>query len=133
MPALGFKPRFATPIRDGRKTHTIRARMPAGFTIGHWAPLYTGMRTKQISLIGSGLMNRAFAVRLDFDAGLIDSTKTYWKSARELDAFAASDGFADWRDMEDFWAVNHKGIRQFTGVLLGWGTLVREHRIGAKP
>lgn len=132
MPALGFKPRFAAPIRDGLKTHTIRGRLPAGFTVGHWAPLYTGMRTRSISLIGSGLMNRAYQVRLDFDEGRVETEMgTAVTMSPDLDAFAVSDGFADWRDMEAFWATHHKGVRQFSGMLLGWSELAREHRLGA--
>jgi hypothetical protein len=132
MPAFGFKARFAAPIREGLKTHTIRGRYPAGFRLGHWCPLYTGMRTRSCTLIASGLMNRAYGVRLDLDLGAVETeTGEGFYGAPRLDVFAVSDGFGDWADLKAFWEENHKGIIRFSGVLMGWGEYTFDHRLGA--
>lgn len=132
MPALGFHPQFIEPIRSGIKTHTIRARLATGFRVGDWAPLYKGLRTKHVELIGSGLMNRAYALRLDFDEGRVETqTGLAVTTIDELDAFAIADGFPKgWRSMEAFWGQRHPGVRQFSGVLMGWGSFTLEHRLG---
>lgn len=131
MPAFGFRPQFAAHIRAGSKRHTIRAAIPRGYQVGHWSPLYTGLRTRNVELIGSGLMADPWEVRLDFDERRVESARgTAWTTAEETDAFATSDGFAAWAAMEAFWAKQHPGVRQFTGWLLPWVEFTTEHRLG---
>lgn len=142
MPAFGFKARFRDPIRSGLKTHTIRAAVPRGYQVDAWAPLYSGMRTTSCELIGSGRMGAPVEIRLDFDAdpcieaeaiGLRVFARDAGKilPARKRDDFAVLDGFADWAEMEAFWAAEHPGVRQFTGWLLPWTDFTLEHRLGA--
>ncbi len=131
MPAFGFRPQFRDPIRSGVKTHTIRAAIPRGYVLGHWSPFYTGLRTKNVDLVGSGCMAAPQEVRLDFDAGTVEGVTGYpLTDMRDLDAFAVSDGFGSWPDMELFWSIHHPGVCQFTGWLLPWVEFTLEHRLG---
>lgn len=131
MPALSFKRQFIEPIRAGTKRHTIRAAIPRGYAPGLWAPLYCGLRTRDVVLIGSGEMDVPQEVRLDFDRGEVEQTNTFCLTERDaLDDFAVSDGFEHWEHMEAFWHLHHCGIRQFTGWLLPWTDFAREHRLG---
>jgi len=135
MPAFSFSdPRFPEAIRTGRKTHTIRRREATGLKIGAWAPLYYKVRQKvpggEGFLIGSGLINRSHEIRLDFDLGGIWANGAVWTTGPDLNAFARSDGFDSWADMEAFWAANYPGVRQFTGQLMGWSEFTPEKRLG---
>ena len=133
MPAFNFKRRFVPKIRADDKTHTIRARRPPGLTLGAWAPLYSGQRTSSCILIGSGRINRAYEVRLDFDAQTVTTSAMLTDDWSEnVDEFAIRDGFESWANMEQFWAGNHPGVRQFSGVLMGWDAFTREHRLGVR-
>jgi hypothetical protein len=126
MPAFGFRPQFAAPIVARTKAHTIRAAVPRGYTVGHWAPLYTGLRTKAVQLIGSGKMATPSEVRIDFDQAAVQRNG----AAQETLAFARADGFPTWEAMEAFWTEHHPGVRQFSGWLLPWTEFTLEHRLG---
>jgi len=130
MPALNFKARFVEPIRAETKRQTIRARIPAGFRPDHWAPLYSGQRTRGCLLIGSAKLVDAWPIRIDKDAGVITTMCWTFDTAETRDAFARCDGFADWADMDAYWDRLHPGVRQFEGVLISWSAFTREYRLG---
>jgi hypothetical protein len=134
MPALNFKYQFIEPIRTGAKTHTIRGRLPPGFNIGSWMPLYYGQRTRQCMLIGSGLADRTYDIRFDFDENIAEAEgpggTSIWDDWADLNRFAVSDGFEDWNALAAFWEKNHPGVRQFSGVLIGWKDFTLEYRLG---
>ncbi|MGO4286877.1 ASCH domain-containing protein [Bosea sp. TAB14] len=138
-------------IESGRKRQTIRAPRRRHARVGEQLQLYTGMRTKACRLIRDDVICVGLGeVRFDLRP-LADLPEP--GSARELarllserrvslevngipietdtdqDAFAAADGFEDWRlgntllspfeAMVNFWTVSH-GAGLFTGVLIRW-------------
>lgn len=127
MVAYSFKRQFTGPILAGTKRQTIRAERKRHALPGEELQLYTGMRTRSCKLIGRAPCLSVSSIRLDFLARRVESldTGTAWTTAEETDAFAASDGFADWRAMEAFWAAEHQAIDVFSGVLIRWAPLLR--------
>jgi hypothetical protein len=143
MVAYSFKRRFVNPIRVGLskislsfdcppKRQTIRAigkRRHA--RPGETVQLYTGMRTRQCEKIGDGRCTDALEIRIQVSAGRIDIAPgtreaiTHQKP-QHLDAFAVSDGFADWADMREFWREEHGDLARlgpFVGRLILWEAL----------
>jgi hypothetical protein len=131
MPAFNFKARFIAPIRAGTKRQTIRAQAPTGFRDGHWAPLYSGQRTRGCLLIGSAKMVTPWTIRIDRDDATISTAIWTLDTADKLDEFARADGFDDWADMNAYWDKLHPGVRQFEGVLIVWSAFTHEYRLGA--
>jgi hypothetical protein len=121
MVAYSFKARFVEPIQSGLKAQTIRAERKRHARPGEALQLYTAMRTKQCTLVGTATCARIDPIRLDFDCGRIEfpATGLALTMLPELDAFARIDGFDDWRGMMAFWAREHPGD-QFSGVIIHW-------------
>ena len=128
MPAIGFRPRFAPPISAGRKIHTVRGKSPRGLIIGHWAPAYTGMRTKNVQLIGSLRISACNPIHIDpkLDVVVLNDRQQFGES---LDWFARNDGFEDWSDMRAFW-LNMHGPALFYGVIIHWSAFAGERLLG---
>lgn len=126
MVAYSFKARFAPPILAGTKRQTIRAERKRHARPGEQLQLYTGMRTRSCKLIGRAPCLSVTSIRLDFQVRRVESldTGTAWTTAEETDAFAVSDGFADWNAMAAFWAAEHPGIDLFSGVMIRWAPLL---------
>jgi hypothetical protein len=119
--AYSFQSRFAEKIISGAKRQTIRSigkRRHA--RPGETLQLYTGMRTRQCRKIGEAVCSRVNSIKIFFDPPrvVIDD----WAPCElpdELEAFAQSDGFENWADMEAFWNDAH-GLEPFAGVLIQW-------------
>ena len=116
------------------KTHTIRRwgkeKKPEEprrhARPGELVQLYHAQRTK--SCIRLGVARCADALGIFINIGRpkggpyirIDGREPFLK-ARELDAFARSDGFGDFGDMADFWTEHHRAImNDFRGVIVFW-------------
>lgn len=149
MVAYSFKRRFVAPILVGLgysesalfnlseakpKRQTIRAeRRKRHARPGEELQLYCAMRTKSCILIGRARCTDAQPIRLYFarpdNRGILrnDSVRcaaTGWlQRAKQLDAFARSDGFEDWNAMRAFWDEEHDGIREFEGHIIFWEPL----------
>ena len=146
MVAYSFKGMFRTAIRIGlgleaedpepgarrAKRHTIRARGKRRHARpGDLLQLYRGMRTKQCELIGLARCEYADEVTLHFIApggGRVEiGPLVRYVTPKELDAFARSDGFADWQCLRDFWRDNHpdefRAGKFLQGVIIGWRPL----------
>lgn len=122
MVAYSFKARFIAPIQDRTKRQTIRNTRKRHARVGETLQLYSGMRTKFCKLIGTAKCIGVSDIRLDFDERRVEHASGHALTTEaETDAFAQTDGFADWRAMEAFWAKEHPGVRQFSGVLIVWG------------
>lgn len=124
MVAYSFKGRFAEPILSGTKRQTIRADRKRHARPGEELQLYTGMRTRSCRLIGRAICLAVSPVRLGFGKDPFVEVHHHtaaWPS--ELDLFARSDGFSDWRDMAAFWTAEHPDAAIFSGVLIQWGDL----------
>lgn len=126
MVAYSFKARFEPSILAGSKRQTIRAERKRHAMPGEQLQLYVGMRTKYCRLIGRSVCTGVHSVRLDFQGRFVslNDGASVLQRGDSLDAFAVSDGFADWGDMRGFWAVAHPNIEVFTGVLIRWGDLL---------
>ena len=118
MVAYSFKARFAPPILDGTKPGTIRADRKRHARPGEIMQLYTGMRTRSCKLIMRAPCTKVWPVRilLERRPEIIDGPE----KVENLDAFAVSDGFADFDDMARFWHDNHPEVTRFSGVHLFW-------------
>lgn len=124
MVAYSFKARFAAPILSGTKRQTVRADRKRHARQGEELQLYTGMRTKQCRLIGRATCRSVLPIAFNFKAGRVTVEGLFTiGTAAELDAFAVSDGFADWSELRGFWKAEHGAIERFSGVIVHWGEL----------
>ena len=139
MTAYSFKRRFVDPIRAKTKTHTIRLprrganlRRPGGHALpGEELQLYCGIRTAQCFLIGRATCSSSIRITIHLTYSWVDLYETPGRAPRrlncldgshvELDPFARSDGFENWKDMWNFWAAVHSSDHFFDGFLIEWG------------
>lgn len=122
MVAYSFKAHFAGPIRSGTKRQTLRNDRKRHARVGETIQLYTGMRTKHCKLIGTALCLDTRLIRLDLEDGRVEfASGNAITELPNLDAFAQVDGFTDWRALMAFWAKEHPGVPQWSGVRISWG------------
>lgn len=121
MVAYSFKQRFVGSIRAGTKTQTIRADRKRHARPGEALQIYTAMRTNRCRLIGNAVCVSIVPIRFDFDAQeVIISSAPPIADLPELDDFAISDGFEDFKGLAAFWRENHPGAPQWNGLLIRW-------------
>ncbi len=133
MPAYSFQERFIPSIKDGSKTHTIRAPRKGRSRhamAGDELYLYYGMRTKWCRKIGEATCWRTERIIIDTDKIVLEGAPTFtMQSVSALDAFAWSDGFRPdgstednpsgaWDLMLRFWRQTHE--LPFQGVVIYW-------------
>ncbi len=123
MVAYSFNARFAEPITAGTKRQTLRNDRKRHAHVGETLQLYTGMRTRQCRLIGTATCLDASPIRLDFEDGRVEfQSGTAFTTEDELNAFAAVDGFAHWKDLAAFWRRNHPDVSEaWEGIRILWG------------
>ena len=133
MVAYSFKARFAAPIADRIKPHTLRNRRKRHARPGEQLQLYTGMRTRHCRLIGTAACDRLQAVSIDFRAsdpimlcdvhhpapGVFEHPRDALVAVAAPEAFAISDGFESLEDMARFWRDEHD-VTEWDGILIGW-------------
>ncbi len=140
MVAYSFNRRFVTPIQVGLgqqqkiegaagyrpKRQTIRANGKRGHAReGDVLQLYCGMRTRQCFKIGEARCTAVLSITIRFPKPYRPHSTVRLPGngivlARDLDAFAVSDGFEDWAALREFWRENHPGVTDFSGVLIRW-------------
>lgn len=127
MVAYSFQRRFATPIKLGLKTQTIRGQRNRHARPGELIQLYTGLRTKAAAKICSDpRCVRVEPITLRFSPALggapvlLNAVEIDGFKVRDLDHFAWLDGFKDRRDMSAFWVKQHGPMAEFQGVLIIW-------------
>jgi hypothetical protein len=117
---LLFEPRFWEPVASGHKVHSIRRARKRPISVGDALSLrgWEGKpyRSKQRVLCDEACI----AVRecwIDRQGIVIGQTR--FSDPAELDAFAVSDGFANWEEMRTYrdWAYS----LPFSGELIQWG------------
>lgn len=128
MVAYSFKPQFVAPIQAGTKIGTIRAprslRSPHHHLDRHAYPaepmtLLTGPRMRPTEILRTTCAAR-YKVTMRF-LPIVEVIHDGEKlPAAWLDAFAIEDGFADFGEIERFWAETHKNVMVFEGVRLCW-------------
>lgn len=148
MVAYSFQKRFARPILDGTKLHTIRWDRKRHARPGEALQLYAGMRTKHCRLIARETCAAVLPIVLNFSwamegfalvgegypfttyggaqqaswFGLAGLDDTRFVSAH-LETLARHDGFPSWSDMRAFWIDAHGPFNDdevFVGKLIGW-------------
>lgn len=120
MVAYSFQQRFRESILAGTKRQTIRSERKRHARAGEALQLYTGMRTRQCSLILRTVCLDVAPVRLRFNRGAVVLSGVEITDPRDLDDFARADGFQDWRDLFTYWGVMHPQAVVFDGVLIRW-------------
>lgn len=132
MVAYSFKRQFIEPIQAGTKCQTIRAHRKRHARPGEPVQLYYALRTKQarklvepdpicisVQRISFNFVYEQVVIVTDSDTG---ATESYSALAGDIDAFAVSDGFANWGALVDFWGEG----RQESDPLLHWsGWLIK--------
>jgi len=140
MVAYSFQRQFVNPIRLGLrleplpafpparapKLHTIRAigkRRHA--RLGEMLQLYYGQRTKQCISIGTGRCTKNRIIRLYLKVDIVtwieeDGGAPSIGNAVALDAFAVTDGFADWVELKKFWREQYPAVDVFNGRMIEW-------------
>lgn len=123
MASFNFKPQFIEPIRERRKVSTIRGSNRK-VSVGERLHLFTGPRFRPEKL-GTAEAVWVSAITMDFESRLIIIPGRQMSSAREVDAFAADEGFADFDELVAFfrklYATPAIPMRGFTGTLVKWG------------
>lgn len=129
MVAYSFKPRFLEAIRAGTKEQTIRRARTgrsAHALSGQPVHIFTGSRFKPERVgaavcIGSGPISLRFGDSPVVSFDLIGfNASAIFKAPVALDAFARTDGFADWPDLAAFWRETHGDIDAFYGTVIFW-------------
>ena len=123
MVAYNFQARFMALIRDGRKLQTIRgdrALYGRHARPGDRLQLYCGQRTGGcFMIVPPPLCVMVLPIRISFASGSIERIATGGVRVRDLDMFAALDGFEDLAGMSAFWREHH-GAADFNGVVIEW-------------
>lgn len=114
MVAINFQAEFATDIRAGRKTQTIRrtARCKTGDTL----QLYTGQRTPQCALIGTATCAICEPITI---ADTFVSVGAWRLPSGDAEHIAQIDGFPNMAAMRD-WFRHRYGELPFTGYRIMW-------------
>lgn len=122
MVAYSFKSRFAPMILAGDKRHTLRNDRKRHARVGEELQLYTGMRTRSCKKLGTATCTALLRIRLDFEHRRVEFLESGQAitTPDDTDAFAVGDGFADWRDMQAFWAKEHPDLTAWEGVMIQW-------------
>jgi hypothetical protein len=120
MGLYNFKKRFAPFVKDGSKTHTIRAKRKHRAKVGETLHLYTGLRTKNTELL-----RRSPCVRVE-DIIVTRDQEVFVQgvrlSADECSRLAYRDGFRSsdeahaFEEMMSFW----EGRLPFNGDIIHW-------------
>jgi hypothetical protein len=126
---LGLDPVDPEPGARRPKRQTIRANRYRHARPGEQLQLYTSMRSRLCELIGKARCTQTPAIAIRFpkpyrkvESVHVSGGETI-RGAAALDAFAQSDGFADWQSFREFWAENHPGVLDFGGVMILWEPL----------
>jgi hypothetical protein len=127
MVAYSYQSRFATAIKLGIKTQTIRGPRNRHARPGELIQHYTGLRTKRAAKICSDTVCvRVDPIRLTFSP-VLGGAPVLLRAAEiagfvvpDLDHFARQDGFQDRRDMSAFWVKQHGPMPEFCGFLIIW-------------
>ena len=129
MVAYSFKRQFIEPIKRRTKCQTIRADRKRHARPGEPMQLYYALRTKHaIKLLDPDPVCVSVEKLLfDFRAQCVtvqafDGPYARIYKGAKLEAFAQSDGFASWREMQAFWQEGHEGaeLTSWQGVLIKW-------------
>ena len=138
MVAYSFQRRFATPIKLGLKTQTIRGPRNRHARPGELIQLYTGLRTKAAAKICSDTrcvrvdpIILRFSPALGSAPVLLNAVEIDGFKITDLDHFARLDGFKGRRDMSLFWVQQHGPMAEFHGVLIIWEPPTDDISLGA--
>lgn len=127
MVALNFIKQFADDVESGEKTQTIRKQgKRAAPEVGSTIQLYTGMRTKQCRLLGSGRVLRCQPIIIRpwvNELLLHDWASDRWvifDSDKSLSKFSSKDGFESISAFFEYFKKVADNDRSFRGNLIEW-------------
>jgi hypothetical protein len=128
MTALNFKAQFAPLVESGQKRQTIRrAGRSKPPTVGEELQLYTGQRTKQCRLLGTGICIHVQPCVIKPEAKKVLFSGEYswdWREAQsnEIYYLAHADGFVSTKDFFNFFAESNRehGVDKFVGNIIKW-------------
>ena len=106
MPAYNFQKQFIAKILDRSKMHTIRRRRKRPTKAHDMLMLYTGMRTKQCSLIAISECVKVEPIRIYPDRTL--QIGLSWLTKDDIDELARHDGFQDRKDFFQFFEDHYE-------------------------
>jgi hypothetical protein len=126
---LGFKKRFADPIKIGTKVFTIRKRRKVRPKVGETIHMYSGLRTKHTELISNKEKLQSIqTVRIlikrwqEPDNGPWEYEISVFvdrKYVKDIQSFARFDGFKNMFEWADYWLTDEKGKKKNrTGALM---------------
>lgn len=120
MPILNFNKKFASKVKRGLKTQTIRRFRKFPIKPGDKLYLYTGLRTKYAKKLREAICIDTEIIRIDHDGIERERRlrKSFFHEREALNRFAKSDGFKDWNEMLTWWLKVH-GL-PFEGTLISW-------------
>lgn len=124
MAIYNFKPQFATAIRLGAKTQTIRAhgKRPAP-KVGETAYCYTGLRTQNVCRLGAFKIVRVSQISISATSRSVSVPRCgawYNLTDDEIEQLARADGFASAEEFFGFFTKEHGGT--LGGFLIEWST-----------
>lgn len=127
---LGFKERFAEPIKAGTKKMTIRKKRKHEPKIGERLYMYSHLRTKNckkitdkltlkgIQLVDIGIKQMPLVTEVRI---MVDGRKLWPES---IDEFIKADGFSDLNDFADYWCAGVKANDKGVKMLLESGLVI---------
>jgi hypothetical protein len=128
MTALNFKAQFAPLVESGQKRQTIRrAGKHKAPKVGEELQLYTGQRTNQCRLLGTGictLVKRVIITPNDSSVAVQDFGEQSWRylESNAISNLAKADGFAHLAVFFDFFYESNreKDVSSFHGYIIRW-------------
>jgi hypothetical protein len=115
---MNFSGRFADLVASRTKRQSIRVDKHNRYRVGTWLQLYTGLRTKQAQKLTDAdpVIMANYSVMIDPDELVLAGTRI---PPDQREHFAHMDGFADYRDMLEWFQHTYKR-REFMGRCIRW-------------
>ena len=121
---INFSPQFATLVRSGAKTQTIRPVRKQPIKPGDTLRLYTGLRTKKCTFLREVICAEVMPCRIDEDDIIVFYVGEWGQNVieilgkRDIRKLVVADGFATHKDFVA-WFCSHYGL-PFDGVVIKW-------------
>jgi len=119
MVAYSFQKRFVEPIQLGVKRHTMRPERKRHARVGEPVQIYCGMRTRNCFKIldPDPICTRVAPIILG--PGGIEIGGVPKSEIDDLNRYAVSDGFENWRELRRFFIMQY-GPGYWEGVFIEW-------------
>lgn len=119
-----FREQFAGKVEAGEKLQTVRLERRDRMrpSVGDRVQLFRGLRTASCRRIGVGKATECFGVFVELGEAsahtvMIDDKRL---SPSEIEDFAKLDGFANAKDMREFFRGQYRHLAEFYGYCVRW-------------